>query len=70
MRKLDEFNDDYNNYRTHSALSGQPPDSYSQPPTKALADINGYAWRQLCHSSDTFGRASGLPDTRRSNATP
>ncbi len=47
-RKLGEFKDYYNNYRAHSALSGQSPDSYSQQPTKTLAEINGYAWRQHC----------------------
>ncbi len=43
--KLGEFKDCYNNYRTHSALSGESLGSYSQLPTRTLADINGCTWQ-------------------------
>ncbi len=49
QRKLGEFKDYYNHNRTHSALSGQSPDGYSQQHNNTLADINSYAWRQHCH---------------------
>ncbi|XOV85429.1 MAG: integrase core domain-containing protein [bacterium] len=47
-RKLGEFKDCFNNYRTHDALAGQSPSRYSQHPNKTFADINRYTWRQHC----------------------
>ena len=47
-RKLGEFKDYYNNYRTHAALAGQSPAKYSHHCLEQLADINNYAWLQHC----------------------
>ena len=47
-RKLGEFKDYYNNYRTHAALAGQSPAKHSHHCLEPLADINNYTWRQHC----------------------
>ena len=47
-RKLGEFKDYYNNYRTHAALAGQSPAKYSHHCLESAANLNNYAWRQHC----------------------
>ena len=47
-RKLGEFKDYYNHYRTHVALSGLPPAKFGQQTNQAYVNINDYGWRQHC----------------------
>jgi transposase InsO family protein len=46
--KLREFQDYYNNHRTHAALSGQSPAEFGQLANKAFVNIKDYCWRQHC----------------------
>ena len=47
-RKLGEFKDYCNTYRTHAALAGQSPAKHSHHCLEPLADINNYTGRQHC----------------------
>ena len=48
-RKLGEFQDYYNNHRTHAALSGQSPSAYCEKPTLTAAKLNNFVWQEHCH---------------------
>jgi len=43
--KLMAFNEFYNNYRTHSALTGQTP---IEAPDSKNIDVGSYRWREHC----------------------
>ena len=47
-RKLHEFKDYYNNYRTHEALSGESPAQFQSRSPQILAQIDDHVWRQHC----------------------
>jgi len=47
-RKLNEFKDYYNNYRTHEALSGESPAQFQSSSPQILAQIDDHVWPQHC----------------------
>jgi putative transposase len=49
QRKLGQFKNYYNKYRTHSSLTGLPPGEYQRPGTKSLLDIQYFSWKSHCN---------------------
>jgi putative transposase len=45
--KLIDFQDYYNNHRTHASLKGQTPDQHSS--SQPVADLHSYRWQSHCH---------------------
>ena len=50
QRKLDQFKDYYNQYRTHSALNGSTPLSHYSSEIIDTVDIRNYQWRSHCNA--------------------
>ncbi len=48
QRKLDEFKSYYNQYRTHTALSGLSPAEYIENQPRACVDVRHYHWHSHC----------------------
>ena len=49
QRKLDQFKDYYNQYRTHSALDGSTPLSHYSSEIIETVDLQNYQWRSHCN---------------------
>ena len=47
-RKLTEFQQCYNQHRTHSSLNGHPPAVIGHRTTKSNTSISNYQWRSYC----------------------
>ena len=47
-RKLNEFKDYYNNYRSHEALSGESPARFQCSSPQIFAQIDDHVWWQHC----------------------
>ena len=50
-RKLDQFQDYYNNHRTHDAHSGQSPTTFTQTGEQPHVDITDFGWQQHCYGA-------------------
>ena len=50
-RKLDQFQDYYNNHRTHDAHSGQSPTTFTQTREQPHVDITDFGWQQHCYGA-------------------
>ena len=48
-RKLDQFQDYYNNHRTHAAHLWQSPARCDQQSKQIVADISDFGWQTHCH---------------------